>query len=242
VRIAALVLLAALYGCATEPALRAVATLPADARADPRHFLVVTVHNPVVAPARAASTARGYDFIGPYVAGGAACRDSRALASDYGLEQVAAGPFQQVRKLPQAHWIGLAMPRWLLRLPYGKDTAPIERFAFEEMPEHRHEEYLWGNAAFACLCLLAEAFGEAGWEMRPGSVRDLEGLPLHVYKEDGETKVQPCAEVLMTEQTAEALLDNGIMPLVSFKDRDCVRLLRFQSIADPPAGLSGRWM
>ena len=45
----------------------------------------------------------------------------------------------------------------------------------------------------------------------------------------------------MTEETAEALLDYGIMPLVSFKDRDMVRILRFQSIADPPAALSGPW-
>lgn len=93
-RIAALVVLAALCGCAMQPALRPVATLPADARADPRHYLVVTVHNPVTAPSRAASTARGYDFIGPYVAGGAARHDSRALANDYHVEEIAGWPIE----------------------------------------------------------------------------------------------------------------------------------------------------
>jgi type VI secretion system protein ImpC len=72
-------------------------------------------------------------------------------------------------------------------------------------------------------------------------VREIDGLPLHVYKQDGEAKVKPCAEVLMTEQGAEALLENGIMPLASLRERDTIRLIRFQSIADPPAPLAGRW-
>jgi type VI secretion system protein ImpC len=154
---------------------------------------------------------------------------------------LAGGGFRQLRILPHACWIGLAMPRWLLRLPYGADTAPAERFAFEEMERHEHEAYLWGNPAIACACLLAQAFRTAGWEMQPGTARDLDDLPLHIYKEAGEARVKPCAEILMTEETAEALLDYGIMPLVSFKDRDMVRLLRLQSIADPPAALSGPW-
>ncbi len=164
-----------------------------------------------------------------------------AGASPRLLDGLATGPFRQLRALPHASWIGLAMPRWLLRMPYGAASSPIERFAFEEMDQPEHEAYLWGNPALACACLLAQAFAQSGWEMQPGSVRDLDELPLHVYKENGETKVKPCAEVLMTEDTAEALLDHGIMPLVSFKDRDLVRVLRFQSIADPPEPLAGPW-
>jgi type VI secretion system protein ImpC len=158
------------------------------------------------------------------------------------LENVTTSAFCQIRKLPQAPWIGLALPRFLLRLPYGSETSPTEQFAFEEVqgvPEH--ESYLWGNPVFACVCLLGEAFSRAGWDMRPGSVGEIRGLPLHVYSEDGETKVKPCAEVLMTEQGAEALLENGIMPLASLREQDAVRLIRFQSIADPPARLAGRW-
>ncbi|HVX66550.1 MAG TPA: type VI secretion system contractile sheath large subunit [Bryobacteraceae bacterium] len=162
-------------------------------------------------------------------------------ASTHLLDNLGASAFQQLRSLAHASWIGLAMPRWLLRLPYGAATTPTERFSFEEMERPEHEAYLWGNPAIACACLLAQAFRAAGWQMQPGTARDLEDLPLHVYKEAGEAKVKPCAEILMTEETAEALLDYGIMPLVSFKDRDMVRLLRLQSIADPPAALSGPW-
>jgi len=165
-----------------------------------------------------------------------------AATSPRMLENITAGAFRQIRRLPQAPWIGLALPRFLLRLPYGKETAPAEQFAFEEcaaVPEH--ESYLWGNPAFACAYLLGEAFNRAGWDMQPGLVREIDGLPLHVYKQDGEAKVKPCAEVLMTEQGAEALLENGIMPLASLRERDTIRLIRFQSIADPPAPLAGRW-
>lgn len=150
--------------------------------------------------------------------------------------------WEAIRRLPEAVYIGLALPRFLLRLPYGKDTDPAEQFAFEEMPASPvHESYLWGNPALACVCLLGQAFSEYGWEFHPGVVRDIEGLPVHVYQAEGEPKLKPCAEVLLTERAAEVILDKGPMPLVSFAGRDTVRLLRFQSIASPPAPLAGRW-
>ncbi len=147
-----------------------------------------------------------------------------------------------LRNFPEARYLGLAMGRFLLRLPYGKDTDPTEQFAFEEFSgAARHEEYLWGNPALACVCLLGQAFAQWGWDLRPGAIHDIDGLPAHVYREDGESHVKPCAEALLTEKAANAILDKGIMPLLSLKDRDAVRLLRFQSLADPPAALEGRW-
>jgi type VI secretion system protein ImpC len=150
--------------------------------------------------------------------------------------------WQELRVLPEASWLGLALPRFLLRLPYGTATCPVERFAFEEMPGGRdHEAYLWGNPAFACLCLLGQAFEHAGWSLKPGTIRDIEGLPVHVYREAGEAQLKPCAETLLAEANAERMLELGLMPLLSLKGRDAVRLMRFQSLADPPAPLSGRW-
>ncbi len=58
---------------------------------------------------------------------------------------------------------------------------------------------------------------------------------------DGESEPKPCAEVLLTEDAVERMLEEGLIPLVSFKNRDLVRLARFQSIADPPRALAGRW-
>jgi type VI secretion system protein ImpC len=147
-----------------------------------------------------------------------------------------------LRKLPETSYVGLAVPRFLLRLPYGKETDPAELFDFEEMPQPPvHEDYLWGNPAFACAAMLAQAFSKEGWQMHPGTIREIGGLALHVYQENDEPCPKPCAEVLLTEDAAEKILDQGLMPLVSLKGRDAVRLIRFQSIADPPRALTGRW-
>ncbi|MFN7993053.1 MAG: type VI secretion system contractile sheath large subunit [Bryobacteraceae bacterium] len=147
-----------------------------------------------------------------------------------------------LRHSPHAACVGLALPRFLLRLPYGRNTDSLENFAFEEMPDVvEHRRYLWGNPAFACVYLLAEAFTTDGWDMRPGSFHEIGGLPLHVYEEEGVETVKPCAEVLMTETDAEWVVEQGFMPLVSIKNQDAARLLRFQSIADPPSRLTGAW-
>jgi type VI secretion system protein ImpC len=134
------------------------------------------------------------------------------------------------------------MPRFLLRLPFGRDTDAAETFDFEEMgdvPVHAH--YLWGNPAFAGACLLAQSFSRTGWEMKPGDVSDVDRLPLHVYDVQGESRLKPCAEVLLSEKALDAILDAGIMPLATLKDTDTARLVRFQSIREPLAGLAGRW-
>ncbi len=153
-----------------------------------------------------------------------------------------AGYWARLREMPEAPWLGLALPRFLLRLPYGERSNAIESFAFEEFagaPEH--EEYLWGNAAFACVCLMGQAFTRAGWSMRPGMFCEIADLPAHVYHEEGEPVLKPCAEVLMTEYAAGDIMERGLMTLASLKGADAVRLVRFQSIADPPAALAGRW-
>jgi predicted component of type VI protein secretion system len=138
--------------------------------------------------------------------------------------------------------VALAMPRFLLRLPYGRETSRLESFDFEEFPgSPSHGGYLWGNPAFAVALLLGQSFSEEGWQMRPGSVSQVENLPLHTYRTDGDSQLKPCAEVLLTEEAVERMLESGLIPLVSFKGRDSVRVGRFQSIADPQRPLAGRW-
>jgi type VI secretion system protein ImpC len=147
-----------------------------------------------------------------------------------------------LRNLAEASFLGLALPRFLLRLPYGKDTDPIERLEFEEMAATpAHEEYLWGNPCYACVYLLAQAFTQQGWNFRPGIAQDIHGLPLHIYKEHGQSRAKPCAEAILTVRAAEAILNQGLMPLLSFVQQDVVRLARFQSWANPPTALFGRW-
>lgn len=150
--------------------------------------------------------------------------------------------WRELRRVPEAAYVGLVIPRFLLRLPYGKKTSPLATFDFEEFSETpAHEDYLWGNAAFAVALLLGQSFSESGWQMSPGSLAQIDRLPLHLEMRGGETQAKPCAEALLTEETVEAMLEAGFMPLVSFKNRDWVRLARFQSIADPGRPLAGLW-
>lgn len=163
-------------------------------------------------------------------------RADAALLGDAG-ELAAWNEFQ---KIPETRYVGLALPGFLLRLPYGKETSPLEQFPLEEMPQTpRHQEYLWGNPAFACAYLLADAFSNSGWEMRPGEVLDIESLPVHIYKKDGESVMKPCAEVLMTQSEAEALMERGLIPLLSMKGSDRIHVAGIRSIAGTP--LAGRW-
>ncbi len=150
--------------------------------------------------------------------------------------------WREFRQSPQSAFIGLALPRFLLRLPYGKNTEPIDQFEFEELTDvPDHNRYLWGNPAAICTYLLAAAFRECGWSLTDGLRCDVTGLPMHVYKTDDQTNVTPCAEIFLTERAMQILIDKGLIPLLSFKGRDTVRVARFQSIAEPPTPLAGRW-
>jgi type VI secretion system protein ImpC len=171
-----------------------------------------------------------------------------ALASSVGAPFVAEArlpgegqpepAWELLRRSPAAPWIGLALPRFLLRLPYGKATDSLESFAFEEMPQSQHSQYLWGNPSFFCAFLLGKTFLERGWEMKPLE-RRIDGLPMHVYHEDGEPVAKPCAEVLLTEKDATTLMDAGFMPVASLKYEPAAMVVRFQSIAEPLAALAG---
>ena len=150
--------------------------------------------------------------------------------------------WELLRGMPEASCLGLALPRFLLRLPYGRETDAVGRFEFEEMDEPPyHENYLWGNPAFACALLIGRTFTLNGWDFSAGILREVSNLPMHVYKIEGESVMKPCAEVVLTEQAAEKILDAGLMLLVSFRERDIARLARLQSLARPPAALAGRW-
>jgi type VI secretion system protein ImpC len=158
-----------------------------------------------------------------------------------------ATAWRDVRRLPEAAYIGLALPRLLMRLPYGSRSNPTERFEFEELPENltdvaaRHERLAWGPAAVACGYLLGAAYSAAGWRMRPGDLLDIEELPLFVDRVDDEAVAVPCGEALLIDRAAEKLMALGLIPLVPYRDSDRVRVAGFRSIRGLQERLAGRW-
>jgi type VI secretion system protein ImpC len=75
--------------------------------------------------------------------------------------------------------------------------------------------------------------------MNRSLMQDIEGLPVHVYKEGTETIYKPCSEVLLTDVAIQRLMEFGFMPLATYKNSDKVKLARFQSIAD--TALKAMW-
>ncbi|MFP4309691.1 MAG: type VI secretion system contractile sheath domain-containing protein [Desulfococcaceae bacterium] len=149
--------------------------------------------------------------------------------------------WNELRARDDAGYLGLALLRFLLRLPYGAKTDPVDELSdFEEMANPpRHEDHLWGHPGLACAKLLCDAFRRSGWGFRPGEVLDIDGLPVFVYQRDGESVATPTAEFYLTERAATRILKAGFMPLLSFKHQDRIRLARFQSIAAPVVGSVG---
>jgi len=145
-----------------------------------------------------------------------------------------------LRRSAAARWLGLALPRILLRLPYGAKTEPVEGFRFEECaPGFEHSNYLWGNPGLACARMIAEAFLEENTDVAGGAAFDLEDLPAHVRDRDGERHLQPCAEFALPVRVGEELLARGMIPLLSYGNRNAVRVMGVQSVADPRAPLAG---
>jgi len=150
--------------------------------------------------------------------------------------------WQMLRQSPVGAYIGLALPRFLLRLPYGKKSKPIETFSFEEMTEdNNHENYLWGNAAFIKTECLARNFKNNGWNMQLSEVFQTNNLPVHYYKEDGEIVSKPVAEIMLTEKGGQIINNNGLISLWSVRNTDCIRSTEYNSITENAQKILGRW-
>ena len=150
--------------------------------------------------------------------------------------------WRALRGLPESGFVSLALPRFLLRQPYGRNSDAIESFPFEEMPGAPfHENYLWGNSALLCAYLLADGFRAEGWEMRLRGFGEVSDLPVHSFTVDGERHVKPCAEAWLSERAGEAIAARGLVPVLSVRGRDSVRVEELRSLREPGAPLAGRW-
>lgn len=132
---------------------------------------------------------------------------------------------------PQASGLIAVSPRFLSRMPYGKSSSPIDSFSFEELTEQqRHRYYLWSNGAWLVTLLAAKNFTESD-SLFSGKIQHIDGLPLHVYEEDGESIVTPCAEIHMTDSTSHALREVGLTSIRSIVNKDSVVIPNIMPVA-----------
>uniref|UniRef100_UPI0039E26E17 type VI secretion system contractile sheath domain-containing protein n=1 Tax=Pseudorhodobacter sp. TaxID=1934400 RepID=UPI0039E26E17 len=149
--------------------------------------------------------------------------------------------WENLRKLPEAAYLGLAAPRFMLRRPYGKKTEPIDAFAFEEFTQSEGlKGLLWANPVALVAILVAQAWKDGGQKMVLGDVMSLDDIPFHfVTDQHGDQVALPCTERNLTEARTQDVIRRGFMPVVSMRGRDVVRLASFQSVAG--TRIAGPW-
>ena len=138
------------------------------------------------------------------------------------------------RESEDSRYVGLVLPNVLGRLPYGRDTVPVEEFNFEEDCDgSNHNKYLWTNASYAFATRLTEAFASYGWL---AAIRGVEGgglvnnLPTHTFQtDDGELALKCPTEVAITDRNEKLLSDLGFISLVHCKNTDYAAFFSGQS-------------
>jgi len=147
-------------------------------------------------------------------------------------------PWRSLRESDDAKYVGLAMPRFLARQPYGAKSNPVESFDFEEDTEGaRHDKFVWANSAYAMAVNITRSFKMYGWCSRIRGVEsggELSGLPCHTFPTDDGGQDMKCpTEIAITDRREAELAKNGFMPLVHRKNSDAAYFIGAQSLQKP---------
>lgn len=142
------------------------------------------------------------------------------------------------RETEDSRYVALALPRMLLRDPYGSETVPVESFDYEEgVSGAEHDDYLWGNAAWALGARVSQAFAKHGWCATIRGVESgglVEGLPVHNFQTDGGDIAMKCpTETQITDRREKELADQGFVPLVHCKGTPNAAFFSVQSAQKP---------
>ena len=147
-------------------------------------------------------------------------------------------PWRSMRDSEDARYVGLTMPRFLARMPYGASTNPVDDFAFEEDTEGAdHSKYLWSNSAYAMGAKITNSFKQFGWCSQIRGVESggmVEGLPCHTFPtDDGGVDMKCPTEIAITDRREAELAKNGMMPLSHWKNTDYAVFVGAQSLQKP---------
>lgn len=128
------------------------------------------------------------------------------------------------RKTEDSRYIGLTLPRFLLRLPYGPETQPVKEFNYSEsVTGEDHDKYLWGNASFSFAANMVRSFVDNGWCVQirgPESGGKVEDLPIHLYDVGKGKQMKIPTEILIPETREFEFAQEGFIPLSFYKNRD----------------------
>ncbi len=146
--------------------------------------------------------------------------------------------WRSLRESDDSRYLGLAMPRFLARMPYGANTNPVEAFDFEEETEGADSnKYCWANAAYAMAVNINRSFKLYGWCSQIRGIESggaVEGLPTHTFPtDDGGVDMKCPTEIAISDRREAELAKNGFMPLVHKKNSDFAAFIGAQSLHKP---------
>jgi type VI secretion system protein ImpC len=146
--------------------------------------------------------------------------------------------WRSLRETQESQYLGLAMPRFLARLPYGQKTNPVDEFAFEEDTSGGdHARYSWANSAYAMAANITRAFKLYGWCSRIRGVESggaVSNLPVHAFPtDDGGVDMKCPTEIAVTDRREAELAKAGLMPLMHKKNSDFAAFIGAQSLHKP---------
>lgn len=148
-----------------------------------------------------------------------------------------------LKSMPESGYLGLSVPRFMLRNPYGAKTDPIDKFDFEEFtPSEGLKGMLYTSGAMLAGLLLAQSFEKAGSlkKINLGSVMSAGDMPYYFFEDaEGDQTALPCTERQLSVDTAAHVTGQRFMPVLAIKGRPEVRLGSFQSLGGKP--LAGLW-
>jgi len=147
-------------------------------------------------------------------------------------------PWRSLRESDDSKYIGLAMPRFLARLPYGAASDPVEEFDFEEETEAADSsKYCWANSAYAMATNITRSFKMYGWCSRIRGIESggaVEELPCHTFPtDDGGVDMKCPTEIAISDRREAELAKNGFMPLIHKKNSDFAAFIGAQSLHQP---------
>ena len=154
------------------------------------------------------------------------------------FQTVEYASWRSLRDDEDSRYVGLTMPRFLARQPYGASSNPVEEFAFEEdTAGPDHSRYVWSNSAYAFAVNINRSFKMHGWCSRIRGIESggsVEKLPVHVFPtDDGGIDMKCPTEIAISDRREAELAKNGLMPLVFRKNSDLAAFIGAQSLNNP---------
>ncbi|CDH33330.1 type VI secretion system contractile sheath large subunit [Xenorhabdus bovienii] len=147
-------------------------------------------------------------------------------------------PWHSLRGSEDVRYLGLTLPRFLSRLPYGNKTNPVDDFNFEEDTEGpSHSNYTWANAAYAMAVSINRSFKLYGWCTSIRGVESggiVENLPCYTFPtDDGGVDMKCPTEIAISDRREAELAKNGFIPLLHRKNTDMAAFIGAQSLQKP---------